>query len=117
VVMENERSTSDAEVFSDGFRTLGLGKVVGKTTYGAVIGTGAYRLLDGSSIRTPGTGLWNVKGYNLENYGVPPDVDVDNTPEDFLAGRDAQLERAVEVLKAELQQRKGNEVKRASGGE
>ncbi|HWZ44916.1 MAG TPA: S41 family peptidase [Candidatus Saccharimonadales bacterium] len=103
VVMENERSTSDAEVFPDGFRTLGLGKVVGRTTYGAVIGTGAYRLLDGSSIRTPATGLWNVKGYNLENYGVPPDVDVDNTPEDFLAGRDAQLEKAVEVLKQELQ--------------
>src|SRR5205814_7907042 len=89
VVLENERSTSDAEVFPDGFRSLGLGKVVGKTTYGAVIGTGAYRLLDGSSIRTPGTGLYNVKGYNLENYGVPPDVDVDNTPEDFLLGRDA----------------------------
>ena len=116
VVMENERSTSDAEVFPDGFRTLGLGKVVGKTTYGAVIGTGAYRLLDGSSIRTPGTGLWNVKGYNLENYGVPPDVDVDNTPEDFLAGRDAQLEKAVDVLKEELN-KKRPEVKTASGGE
>jgi tricorn protease len=116
VVMENERSTSDAEVFPDGFRTLGLGKVVGKTTYGAVIGTGAYRLLDGSSIRTPGTGLWNVKGYNLENYGVPPDVDVDNTPEDFLAGRDAQIERAVEVLKGDIKNRKP-EVKTASGGE
>jgi tricorn protease len=114
VVMENERSTSDAEVFPDGFRTLGLGKVVGKTTYGAVIGTGAYRLLDGSSIRTPGTGLWNVKGYNLENYGVPPDVDVDNTPEDFLAGRDAQIEKAVEVLKGEIKNKKP-EVKTASG--
>lgn len=113
VVMENERSTSDAEVFPDGFRTLGLGKVVGTTTYGAVIGTGAYRLLDGSSIRTPGTGLWNVKGYNLENYGVPPDVAVDNTPEDFLAGRDAQLEKAVEVLKDQIQ--KKPEVKVASG--
>ena len=105
VVMENERSTSDAEVFPDGFRTLGLGKVVGKTTYGAVIGTGAFRLLDGSSIRTPATGLWNVKGYNLENYGVPPDVDVDNTPADFLAGRDAQLEKAVEVLQEEIKKR------------
>jgi tricorn protease len=114
VVMENERSTSDAEVFPDGFRTLGLGKVVGKTTYGAVIGTGAYRLLDGSSIRTPGTGLWNVKGYNLENYGVPPDVDVDNTPEDFLASRDAQVEKAVEVLKEEIKNKKP-EVKTASG--
>jgi tricorn protease len=38
----------------------------------------------------------------MENYGVPPDVYVDNTPEDFLKGRDAQIEKAVEVLKAEL---------------
>jgi tricorn protease len=102
VVMQNERSTSDAEVFPDGFRTLGLGKVVGTPTYGAVIGTGSFRLLDGSNIRTPGTGLYNVKGYNLENYGVPPDVYVDNSPEDFLAGRDAQLEKAVEVLQQQI---------------
>jgi tricorn protease len=106
VVMENERSTSDAEVFPDGFRTLKLGKIVGVTTYGAVIGTGAYQLMDGSSIRTPGSGLWNVNGTNLENYGVPPDVYVDNTPEDILQGRDAQLEKAVEVLKEELKKRK-----------
>ena len=117
VVMENERSTSDAEVFPDGFRTLGLGKVVGKTTYGAVIGTGAYRLLDGSTIRTPGTGLWNVKGYNLENYGVPPDVDVDNTPADFLAGRDAQLEKAVEVLKEEMQKKPETKTAQAAGNQ
>jgi tricorn protease len=102
VVMENERSTSDAEVFPDGFKTLKLGKVVGVTTYGAVIGTGSYTLMDGSTIRTPGTGLWNVNNTNLENYGVPPDVYVDNTPEDFLKGRDAQIEKAVEVLKQQL---------------
>jgi tricorn protease len=101
-VMENERSTSDAEVFPDGFKTLKLGKVVGVTTYGAVIGTGSYTLLDGSSLRTPGSGLWNVNHTNLENYGVPPDVYVDNTPEDFLKGRDAQVEKAVQVLQAEL---------------
>jgi tricorn protease len=105
VVMQNERSTSDAEVFPDGFRTLKLGKVVGVTTYGAVIGTGSYSLMDGSSIRTPGSGLWNVSGQNLENFGVPPDVYVDNTPEDFLKGRDAQLERAIAVLQEELQGR------------
>lgn len=105
VVMQNERSTSDAEVFPDGFRTLKLGKTVGVTTYGAVIGTGSYRLMDGSAIRTPGSGLWSITGQNLENYGVPPDVYVDNTPADFLAGRDAQIEKAVEVLKEEI--RKG----------
>lgn len=102
VVMANERSTSDAEVFPDGFRTLKLGKVVGVTTYGAVIGTGSYQMMDGSSIRTPSSGLWNVNGTNLENYGVPPDVYVDNTPADFLKGRDAQLEKAVEVLRGEM---------------
>jgi tricorn protease len=102
VVMQNERSTSDAEVFPDGVRTLKLGKVVGINTYGAVIGTGAFGLMDGSSIRTPGSGLWSVTGQNLENYGVPPDVYVDNTPADFLKGRDAQVEKAVEVLKEEI---------------
>ena len=102
VVMQNERSTSDAEVFPDGIRTLKLGKVVGINTYGAVIGTGAFTLMDGSSIRTPGSGLWSVSGQNLENYGVPPDVYVDNSPADFLKGRDAQVEKAVEVLKEEI---------------
>jgi tricorn protease len=102
VVLENERSTSDAEVFPDGFRTLKLGKVIGVTTYGAVIGTGSYQLMDGSTIRTPGSGLWNVNGTNLENYGVPPDIYIDNAPEDFLKGRDAQLEKAVAVLMEEL---------------
>jgi tricorn protease len=106
VVLENERSTSDAEVFPDGFKTLKLGKVVGVTTYGAVIGTGAYTLMDGSTIRTPGVGLWNVNRTNLENYGVPPDVYVDNTPDDFLKGRDAQVEKAVEVLKEDIAKRK-----------
>jgi tricorn protease len=106
VVMENERSTSDAEVFPDGFRTLKLGKVVGVTTYGAVIGTGSFNLMDGSTIRTPGSGLWNVNGTDLENYGVPPDVYVDNTPGDFLKGFDAQLKKAVEVLQEDLQKLK-----------
>jgi tricorn protease len=101
-VMQNERSFSDAEVFPDGIRRLGLGKTVGTNTNGSVIGTGAFRLLDGSSVRTPGTGLWDVSGQNLENYGVPADVWVDNGPADFFAGRDAQLEKAVEVLKQEL---------------
>ena len=106
VVMQNERSGSDAEMFPAGFKALGLGKVVGVPTAAAVIGTGSYTLLDGSAIRTPGTGVWTVTGQNMENYGVPPDVHIDNTPADFLKGRDAQIEKAVEVLKADLAARK-----------
>jgi tricorn protease len=106
VVMQNERSASDAEMFPAGFKALGLGKVVGVPTMGAVIGTGSYTLLDGSAIRTPGSGVWTVDGENMENYGVPPDVLVDNTTSDFLKGRDAQIEKAVEVLKGQMNTRK-----------
>lgn len=102
VVLQNERSASNAEMFPEGFRALGLGKVIGVPTMGAVIGTGSYRLMDGSSIRTPGVGVFTAKGQSLENYGVQPDVLVDNTPEDFLAGADRQIEKALEVLQAEI---------------
>ena len=102
VVMQNERSASDAEMFPAGFKALGLGKVIGVPTMGAVIGTGSYTLLNGAAIRTPGSGVWTVTGQNMENYGVPPDIHVDNTPGDFVKGRDAQIEKAVEVLKAEM---------------
>ncbi|HXE53934.1 MAG TPA: S41 family peptidase, partial [Tepidisphaeraceae bacterium] len=102
VVMQNERSASNAEMFPEGFRTLGLGKIVGMPTYGAVIGTGAYRLLDGASLRTPGVGVFTGKGINFENYGVQPDVTVDNTPADFMAGHDRQIEKAVEVLAVQV---------------
>jgi tricorn protease len=101
-VLQNERSASDAEMFPAGFRDLGLGKVIGVPTMGAVIGTGSYTLLDGSAIRTPGAGVFTAKGENMENYGVQPDIWVDNGPADFLAGNDRQVEKAVEVLKSEI---------------
>jgi len=98
-VLQNERSASDAEMFPDGFRALGLGKVIGVPTMGAVIGTGAFGLLDGSQIRTPGAGVYTVRGENMENYGVQPDIYVDNGPADFLSGHDRQIEKAIETLK------------------
>jgi tricorn protease len=102
VVLQNERSASDAEMFPDGFRALGLGKLVGVPTSGQVIGTGSFTLLDGSAIRTPGAGVYTAKGENMENYGVPPDVYVDNTPADFLAGHDRQVEKAIETLRSQM---------------
>lgn len=104
VVLQNWRSASNAEMFPAGFRALGLGKLVGTPTMGAVIGTGSYSLIDGSTVRTPGVGvyLFDKKQTNMENYGVHPDILVDNSPEDNLAGRDRQLEMAVEELLKEL---------------
>ncbi len=105
VVLQNWRSASNAEMFPAGFRALGLGKVVGTPTMGAVIGTGSYSLIDGSTVRTPGVGVYlaDPKKTNMENYGVQPDMFVDNAPEDNLAGRDRQLEAAVGELLKQLQ--------------
>ena len=104
VVVQNWRSASNSEMFPAGFRALGLGKVIGTPTTGAVIGTGSYSLIDGSTVRTPGVGVYlaDKNRTNMENYGVKPDIFVENTPEDNLAGRDRQIEVAVQELMKEL---------------
>ena len=104
VVLQNWRSASNAEMFPAGFRALGLGKIIGTPTMGAVIGTGSYSLIDGSTVRTPGVGVFlaDPKRTNMENYGVKPDIAVDNSPEDNLAGRDRQVEVAVQELLKEI---------------
>jgi tricorn protease len=94
----NNRSYSDAEIFPSAFKTLGLGKVVGQATGGHVIGTYSIRLIDGSILRIPRTGVFNSRGENMEKVGVMPDVAVDTTPDQLAKGTDAQLERAVQVL-------------------
>jgi tricorn protease len=103
VMLINHRSASDSEVTPMGFRDLGLGRIVGNPTMGAVIATGSYRLINGGSIRTPGSLVVtydptkpNNYGINLENYGVAPDVWVENTPEDELRDYDRELKAAVD---------------------
>ncbi len=103
VMLINARSGSDSEVTPMGFRDLGLGRIVGNPTAAAVIATGSYGLIHGGTIRTPGSLVVtydptqpNNYGINLENFGVPPDVFVENTPNDELAGYDRELEAAVE---------------------
>jgi tricorn protease len=107
VVLQNWRSASNAEMFPAGFRALGLGKVIGTPTMGAVIGTGSYSLIDGSTIRTPGVGVFLADSArtNMENHAVQPDILVENSPEDNLAGRDRQLEVAVAEVIKELKPR------------
>jgi len=98
VVLINERSFSDAEVFPTGFKALERGVVVGVPTNGGVIGTGSTTLINGATLRLPRVGWFSMEGKNLEGMGVKPDVLVEETPEDILAGRDPQLARAIQVL-------------------
>ncbi len=98
IVLTDEFSLSDAEVFSNGYKELGLGKVVGNTTMGWIVFTSGFALLDGSFMRTPYIGCFTNDGRDMELWGVPPDVRVAYSPEDFRAGRDAMLLRGVEEL-------------------
>ena len=68
----------------------------------------SWSLIDGSTVRTPGVGVYlaDPQKTNMENYGVQPDILVENAPEDNLAGRDRQLETAVQELLGELSRRK-----------
>ena len=99
----NESSYSNAEIFSHAFKTLGLGKLVGTPTFGAVISTGAQGLIDGSYVRMPFRG-WYVKatGENMENGPAVPDYVLDNKPDSKAKGEDEQLKKAVEVLLEQL---------------
>jgi tricorn protease len=104
IVLCNEYSYSNAEIFSWAIKTLGRGKVVGQQTFGAVISTGGYGMIDGSYVRTPFRG-WYVKGsdINQELNGCPPDIVVEYQPGDSAKGIDRQLEVAVKELLKELQ--------------
>ena len=107
ILLINERSASDAEIFPWGFRRLGLGKVVGVPTWGGVIGTGGTNLVNGARLRLPFVGWYTDDGKNLENFGVAPDVRVENHPEDEAAWEpDAQLKRAVELVLKEIEKGK-----------
>lgn len=104
VVLQNWRSGSNAEMFPAGFKLMELGKIIGTPTAGAVIGTGSYTLIDGSTVRMPGSAVYlaDPDRTNMENYGVPPDIWVENSPEDNLAGLDRVIEAAVKELLEQL---------------
>jgi tricorn protease len=102
VLLTNERSFSDAEVFPFMFKASGLGKIVGVPTAGGVIGTNDITLSDGSTFRVPRVGYWSLDGKNLEGWGIEPDFVVRETPEDRLTGRDPQLAKALEVILGEM---------------
>jgi tricorn protease len=102
VLLINNRSYSDAEIFPSAFRTLNLGKLVGQPTGGHVIGTTSVRLIDGSLFRVPRTGVFTVRGVNMEKEGVAPDILVEQHPDQMARGLDPQLDKAVEVLQRDV---------------
>ena len=104
VCLIDKYSSSDGDLFPYGFRKLGLGKLIGKRSWGGIVGiSSSKRFIDGQDMRTPFFTSYSTEGeWIIEGHGVDPDIDVDINPfEDYL-GRDAQLDKAVSVLKEEL---------------
>jgi len=103
IAMSNENSYSNAEIFSHAYKALGLGKLVGRPTFGAVISTGSYGLVDGTRVRMPFRGWWvKETGDNMEKVPAIPDIEVFNPPAYKARGIDPQLKRAVAELLKEL---------------
>jgi tricorn protease len=102
VVLINERTYSDAEVLPNALRTLNLAKLVGQPTGGQVIFTYRVRLVDGSILMLPRTGVYTTRGVDMERVAVQPDIAVEASPEQVAQGDDPQLTKAVDVLKGDV---------------
>jgi len=103
VLVTNESSLSDAEDFTEGYKLLGLGQVVGTPTSGWIIYTSGQPLIDGSVLRVPFIKIEDTKGQNMELNPRPVDIRVERPLGETLAGRDAQLEVAVQELLKRVQ--------------
>jgi tricorn protease len=106
VAITNQFAGSDGDIFSHSFKLYKLGPLVGKRTWGGVIGIAPYHhLVDGTVTTQPEYSFWFVDvGWAVENRGTDPDHDVDVAPHDYREGRDPQLDKALELMRDRLEQ-------------
>jgi tricorn protease len=100
VALTNEAAGSDGDIFSHCFKLFGLGPLIGKRTWGGVIGISpSHALADGTLTTQPEYSFWFADvGWGVENYGTDPDIDVDIKPQDYAAGRDPQMDKGLELI-------------------
>jgi tricorn protease len=100
VALTNEFAGSDGDIFTHAFKVMGLGPVIGKRTWGGVIGIWPrHSLVDGTITTQPEFSYWFADvGWGVENYGTDPDIEVDVRPQDYAAGHDSQLERGLQEI-------------------
>jgi len=104
VMIADETAGSGGDLLPWMFRRFQVGPIVGTRTWGGLVGVlGFPQLMDGATITAPNLAIWDAeKGWVVENEGVPPDVEVEQTPADVIAGRDPQLERAIQIVMDDL---------------
>jgi tricorn protease len=106
VMIINEMSGSGGDALPWYFRKAGLGPLIGKRTWGGLVGIGGYpQLIDGGRVTAPRAAIYGLKGeWEVENHGVAPDIEVDLDPAAYRQGHDAQLDKAIEVVLQELKE-------------
>jgi tricorn protease len=105
VTLINEFSASDGDIFPYRFKSLGLGKLIGKRTWGGVVGIReSLPLVDGGQFFKPEFAIYSKDGkeWIVEGHGVDPDIVVDNDPGKEFRGEDQQLDRAIQEIEQEL---------------
>jgi tricorn protease len=112
ILVTNQHSLSDAEDFTEGYRTLKLGKVVGEPTSGWIIYTGGRALVDGSTIRMPAVRITTLDGKTMELNPRPVDIPLTRPIGEGLTGKDSQLDTAVRELSAQLGARRSTSEQR-----
>ncbi len=103
VMIADETAGSGGDLLPWMFRKFKLGPIVGKRTWGGLVGIlGFPEFIDGGGITAPNLAIWTEDGWVVENEGVPPDIEVEQTPADVIDGRDPQLEKAIAIVMEEL---------------
>ncbi len=103
VMIIDETAGSGGDMLPWMFRKFGVGTLVGKRTWGGLVGIlGFPEFIDGGSVTAPNVAIWTKDGFVVENTGVAPDIEVEQWPADIINGRDPQLEKAIEVALKEL---------------
>jgi tricorn protease len=103
VMLIDETAGSGGDYLPYLFRQAKLGTLVGKTTWGGLVGILGYpQFIDGGSVTAPNLAFFDDKGFGIENVGTPPDVEVEQWPADVINGHDPQLEKAIEIVMQEL---------------
>ena len=113
VLLIDETAGSGGDYLPWMFRKFDLGTIIGKRTWGGLVGVLGYpEFIDGGSVTAPNLAFYTENGFRVENEGVPPDIEVEQLPKEVIAGKDPQLEKAIEVILEQLRQNPPEEVKR-----
>jgi tricorn protease len=111
VMLIDETAGSGGDYLPYLFRQAKLGTIVGKTTWGGLVGVLGYpEFIDGGVVTAPNLAFFDENGFGIENVGTPPDVEVEQWPVDVINGKDPQLEKAIQIV---LEQLKKNPAKKA----